>query len=92
MWTNTLKLIGRFKFEIMLLMPQTCVRMFERLFCHFATLGEGLLGVVRSLLQFCGILAIRETRRVKFSGTVNVLDVANTNLDSKYRVNKSLYD
>ena len=29
-------------------------------------LGQGLLGVVSTLLQFCGILAIRETRRVKF--------------------------
>ena len=30
------------------------------------TLGQGLLGVVGTLLQFCGILAIRETRRLKF--------------------------
>ena len=29
-------------------------------------LGQVLLGVVSTLLQFCGILAIRETRRVKF--------------------------
>ena len=30
------------------------------------TLGQGLLGVVSTLLQFRGILAIRETRRLKF--------------------------
>ena len=32
----------------------------------FAKLGQGQLGVVSTLLQFCGILAIRETRRMKF--------------------------
>ena len=31
-----------------------------------AKLGQGLLGVVSTLLQFCGILAIKGTRRVKF--------------------------
>ena len=31
-----------------------------------AKLGQGLLGVVSTLLQFCGILAIRENRQVKF--------------------------
>ena len=31
-----------------------------------AKLGQGLLGVVSTLLQFCGILAIRETGRVMF--------------------------
>ena len=29
-------------------------------------LGQGLLGVVRTLQQFFGILAIRDTRRIKF--------------------------
>ena len=29
-------------------------------------LGQGLLGVVRTLQQFFGILAIRDTRRMKF--------------------------
>ena len=29
-----------------------------------AKLGQGLLGVVSTLLPFCGILTIRETRRV----------------------------
>ena len=29
-----------------------------------AKLGQGLLGVVSTLLQFCGILTIRETKRV----------------------------
>ena len=62
-----------------------------------AKLGQGLLGVVSTLLQFCGILAIRDTRRDKFSqrqtivGTVNVLDAADIGWDSKCRVNKSLY-
>ena len=32
----------------------------------FAKLGQGQLGVVSTLLQFCDIRAIRETRRVKF--------------------------
>ena len=35
-------------------------------------LGQGPLGVMSTLLQFCGILAIRGTRRVRYCGTVNV--------------------
>ena len=31
-----------------------------------AKLGQGLLGVVCTYLQFCGILTIGDTRRVKF--------------------------
>ena len=35
-------------------------------YCHISKLGQGLLGVVSTLLQFCGILGVRETRRVNF--------------------------
>ena len=61
-----------------------------------AKLCQGLLVVVRALLRFCGILDIRDTRRVKFchrqnNVTVNILDTADTDWDSKYRIDKSLY-
>ena len=74
--TNTPKTYyERFKFYIMLPLPQICAKECSK----GLQLGQRLLDVVSTLLQFCGILAIRETRRVTdYCGTVNVLDVADT--------------
>ena len=97
MWTNTPKTYGQFKFKIMLPLPQTCVQACVQecskgRYCQFGKLSQGLLAVVSPLLQFCGNLAIRKTRRWGFyCGTVNVLDAADTDWDSKWRVNKSLH-
>ena len=60
MWTNTQKTYyARFKFYIMLPLPQTCAQGCSKSwYCQLAKLGQGLL--------VWGILAIRETRLVKF--------------------------
>lgn len=59
---------------------------------------QGLLGVVSTLLSFCGIWYSRCQRNqtvefwqiLNYCGTVKVSDAAGTNWDSVYRVNKSL--
>ena len=80
----------------MLPLPQICAQECSK--GLYVKLGQILLGVVSTLLQFCGILAIRETRRVgkflsetDYCGTVNVLSAADTDQDPKCRVNESLY-
>ena len=61
--------------------------------CQFAKVVQGLFGVVSTLVQFCGILAIRDTRRMKFCQKQTNVDAADTNWDFNCRVNtsKSLY-
>ena len=43
-----------------------------------AKLCQGLLVVVRALLRFCGILDIRDTRRVKFCHRQNIFQTLQT--------------
>ena len=74
-----------------------CARIFERFVLTMQSWSR-IFGVVRTLLQFCGILVIRETMQTVevlsetyYCGTVNVLDAADTDWDSNYRVNKSQF-
>ena len=74
-----------------------CARIFERFVLTMQSWSR-IFGVVSTLLQFCGILVIRETMQTVevlsetyCCGTVNVLDAADTDWDSNYRVNKSQF-
>ena len=75
-----------------------CVRMFERLVLSICNVGWRTVGCCEHVAAVLWYPSYQRNQKgevlseTNYSGTVNVLDVANTNLDSKCRVNKSPYD
>ena len=68
MWTNTPKLFWMVQIlHHVAFVTDICSNLEVRKLGIFnVILDQGLFGVVHTLLQFCGILPIRGTRRVKF--------------------------
>ena len=74
------------------------VRMFERLVLPICNVGWRTVGCYEHVAAVLWYPSYQRNQKgevlseTNYSGTVNVLDVADTNLDSKCRVNKWLYD